>query len=232
VVTPKSAAGVSSGEASLGQAEQLLKLCRDKGLSCGQLQRRFDSGLLADLLDPAVPIERVDRDQVRSCLGLPERGSGVKVEVSQPVFVNYGQGHFRHVLSCGLDVGRWLCFFPPRRNIFSEDIERRRSVVKVSLPNRTLSYSDEEVDEMWEQNGWRDATFAEGVTLIRYNPSVLSGSWLVGRGSTWYRYGREHVYCFGQRETKYGLVRRLKLYRRLRYWSSSDRYLVVLKDQD
>ena len=56
-----------SNQASEGQRQQLLKAIDEQGLSPGEVQRLFEEGLIADLLEVSGPI---DRREFRKSLGL------------------------------------------------------------------------------------------------------------------------------------------------------------------
>lgn len=84
-----------STSASFQQAMHVLKLGVDKGLTYEQWQARFDSGILADVLDPGVDPEKLAdaavRDLIRDTLGLPRLRPRPEVSVPYAVTVDYTQ---------------------------------------------------------------------------------------------------------------------------------------------
>lgn len=81
--------------ASLQQGMHLLKVAVDKGLDHDQLRQRFDSGILADILDPRVEPAKFSnptvRDAVRQALGLPPLCPQPAVSPPYAVTVDYSQ---------------------------------------------------------------------------------------------------------------------------------------------
>lgn len=212
-----------STNASWQQAANLLTLVGNKGTPSEQIQKLYNSGLLADLLDANV--DKVNRDEFRKVLGLvalePRAVANAATYPSFTVPVDYALS-LPEMITAGRydDVSNSIT--PERFPI--QGIGKRETVIHLVHPGKEVE-SQPLIDEM-DALGYRPATIAELLALGAKYPELQREFPIIALGSV-AEVGGDRVVAFLDRWFR---ERKLLLCWFDRRWAGVCRFAFVKKD--